>query len=805
MTNKLTTLGYKLFLDRYAKKSLSKFKLSKGNVVVYKDETGAKQIGEVAWHANGTVEVNSEQTTEKVPRDWVDVPLETKPEQLWARVAAAMASVEDTKEKQAHWESEFEFMLKDWKFVPGGRILAGAGIEGLTYYNCFVIPSPKDSKTSIFASANILSQLMSRGGGVGVNISTLRPKYSRTYATNGRSSGAVSWGELYSFVTGLIEQGGSRRGALMIILDDWHPDIEEFIAVKRDMSRIINANISIGISDDFMEAVEADSMWNLEFPDTSHKDYDEHWDGNLQRWKETKGEDAVIVHKTLKAKELWDDIIQSAWACAEPGLWFKERSNKESNSWYYADLVSTNPCGEIPLAPWGVCNLGAINLSQYVRFDNDQRRSVMDWHSLKLAVKTAVRFLDNAIDATPYHFAANEQQQKGERKIGLGTMGLAEVLLELGITYGSERSLIFMDKLYSTIAITAYEASIRLAEEKGTFPFYVKDKYAQGSFIQRLPAEVQARLADSGIRNVTLLTQAPTGTTGTMVNTSTGIEPYYAWEWERVGRFGKAKELARPYENYLNSDSANGKLPKHFVTAQDLTPEDHIKVQATVQQWVDNSISKTCNVPAHYTKEQVGELYMLMYDLGCKGGTVYRDKSRNEQVLHLPDDESAGAIAEWRLRPPSLQGETYRQTTPAGTLYVTINHTEDGPFEVFLNIGKAGSELMAQAEAMGRLISYILRMPSSQTAWQKIGTVVGQLKNIGSGRSYGFGPNRISSMADAIARTLEKSMGTHTDDIAEGLPEDSPISGDLCPECGQATLVRMEGCRTCMNCGHGEC
>ena len=618
----LTDLGEKIFLDRYALKDASKATLAAGDLVVVCTDTatGQREVGTVLTVTDDDVAVRLRDGTELTRSlDSVDKPLETSPEQMVARVARGIAAVEPG-EQRAAWEQRFRWLLSDWRFVPGGRILTAAGTDQqLTFYNCYVVPSPRDSRHGIVDTLSQMMEIMSRGGGVGINISSLRPRHAYVRGVNGRSSGAVSWGALYSFVTGLIEQGGSRRGALMLICDVWHPDVMEFIGAKREMGKITNANISVGVTDAFMEAVRADGEWQLGFPDIDDPDYEEAWNGDLDAWK-ARGK-RTIVHRTVRARQVWEALIESAWASAEPGLWFRDRANALSNSGYYAPLVCTNPCGEQPLPEWSVCNLGAINLGRFAR-DGGAGQEGVAWDELATAVRYAVRFLDDVVDATPYFFAENEDRQRRERRIGLGTMGLAELLIRLGLRYGSEESLSFLDRLYRTIAVEAYHATAELAAEKGSFPAFEADGYLGSGFMRGMPEEVRAAIRTCGARNVTLLTQAPTGTTGTMVDTSTGIEPYFSWSFFRKGRLGIHEERAAVAADW-ERDHPGQPLPDHFVTAMDLTPEQHVRVMATIQRWVDSSISKTCNVPADYTVQQTRELYELMYELGCKGGTIY--------------------------------------------------------------------------------------------------------------------------------------------------------------------------------------
>ena len=764
--NELSTLGRKIFLDRYALKDVKKETLSVGDVVVAvsNPKTGQREIGVVTeLLANDSITVKRyDGLILHVKSEDVDKPLETHLAQMLARVAKGIASQEKP-EIQKSWEKEFNWLLEDWKFVPGGRILTGAGTDqNLTYFNCYVIPSPKDSRGGIIASLGQMTEIMSRGGGVGMNISSLRPRHSYVKGVNGRSSGSVSWGGLFSFVTGLIQQGGSRRGALMLILNVWHPDILDFINSKREMGKITNANISVGITDDFMDAVRSDSDWETFFPDTSDPAYNKEWDGDITKWKNNGHK--VFVYQKVKARKIWDAIVESAWASAEPGVFFIDRYNKMSNSWYYSTIQSTNPCGEQGLPPWGVCNLGSINLSQFVK-----NKKVL-YEDLGRAVRAAVRFLDDVIDDTPYFFEENKQQQLSERRIGLGTMGLADMLIKMELGYGSDASLTFIEELYKFICIEAYSESSDLAKEKGSFPLFDAEKLLMSGFMQQMPESLREKVRTQGLRNVTLLTQAPTGTTGTMVNTSTGIEPYYFWEWERTGRMGTNIERVKVYEEWVKAHPGQ-KKPEYFVSAMDLAPEGHVKVQAAIQKWVDSSISKTGNTPKEYTVEQTGKLYELLYDLGCKGGTTYRDGSRDTQVLTEKKEEpnvekpvvSRSSEPKPRVRSTVLRGTTYRKATPIGTAYITVNC--DGPdpsdiFEVFINVAKVGSDVAADAEGLGRLISLMLRMPSPLTPEPRAQAIIGQLSGIGSGRSMGFGKNRLMSLSDAVAQVLQEHIGS---------------------------------------------
>ncbi|SRR5258706_2608268 len=629
----LSELGQKIFLDRYSLKDPDKnFKIGDTALVIVDKKSGQREIGIVAHVAPNpssvSIKFEGEDSPKSYPIDQCERPIETVHDMV-RRVAKAVSKAEAPHE-QMYWQEQFERLMNCWKFVPGGRILAGAGNPAtLTLMNCFVIPSPHDSRKGIIDTFYKMTEIMSRGGGVGINISTLRPNKAFVKGVNGRSSGAVSWGGLYSYGTGLIEQGGSRRGALMLILDDWHPDILEFINCKREAGKVTNANISVALSDSFMWAVEYDNDWNLFFPKTNDEHYETEWDGDIRKWM-NKGY-GFNVHATIKARNIWEAIINSAWDSAEPGIWFKDRTNAMSNSYYYAPLNCTNPCAEEPLPDNGVCNLGAINLSKFIK-DNH-----VDWDNLGDTIYSAIRFLDNVIDVTDYPFIESEIRQKTERRLGLGTMGLAEMLIQLKLRYGSQESLDFIDMLYKFIATKAYEASVLLAQEKSRFYEY-EDLLLLSEYMVNMPKDIVGSVRSHGLRNVTLLTQAPNGTTATMVGVSTGIEPYFSFKWFRKSRMGMHEETMQIAQDWLNEHPGQP-LPDYFVTAMQLTPEEHIKVQATIQRWIDSSISKTCNVPNSYTAEQVGELYQLAYKLGCKSTTVYRDGSRDEQVLNIAQGE----------------------------------------------------------------------------------------------------------------------------------------------------------------------
>lgn len=691
-------------------------------------------------------------------------------------------------------------------------------------------------------------EIMSRGGGVGINLSSLRPRGARVTKVNGFSSGPCNWAELFSVATkDIIQQGGSRRGALMLMLWDWHPDIEEFITVKQDLARINGANLSVCVSDTFMEAVKNDADWDLVFPDKDDPDYDEKWDGYMPNWLALGKK--PIVYKTIKARALWDLVATAAWRSAEPGVVFMERYNKWFNNYYYEYVNCVNPCGEEGLPSWGVCNLCSINLAALVNENGE-----MDFERLAEVARIGVRFQDNVIDADFYVFEEiRKVQQQGERRIGLGTMGLGDALIKMKIRYGSPESLPIIDRIYKTIRDAAYDASVDIAEEKGAFPKIDIKKHLDGYFVSQLPDSVKKKLKKHGIRNSMLLQQAPTGSTSLLSGVSSGIEPVYEFEFIRRDRLGEHILRHPLYDAWFDEfKKTNGReptkeeRPDYFVSANDLTPEDHVYVQATIQKYVDASISKTVNAPATHTVEDVKRLYTLAYEQGCKGIAYMREGSR-AGVLTRKEEPKAEEVKkpvepimpEVKPRPMVVHGSTYQVETPLGQAYVTIN-TNGGnqPLEMFVNVGKAGSDVTAMAEAVGRLTSLIFRLSSPVSALERARKVAAELVGIGGARSMGFGENRVRSLPDAVAKVIDRHFGffakhrlenavaadetVHADSkvsqvtthaaVATVEAPQAPVvkkqrmvTVDLCPGCGEASLVFEEGCKKCYSCGYSEC
>lgn len=678
------------------------------------------------------------------PFSEIDKPLELFYEQIALRVGNALAEDESTPEARKHYGDLFAKEIGDVNLVPAGRVLYGAGSgTAVTYFNCYVMPFVRDARGGIADHRKEIMEIMSRGGGVGTNGSTLRPRGASAKGVGGRSSGAVSWLNDIANLTNLVEQGGSRRGAQMIMLSDWHPDIIEFIISKMqnplilrwlvDNSkdeeirheanaklkfiplsfemrnfyeeiirretllpvavvekarkqlleggeyRVVNseflsgANISVTITKDFMDAVEQDTLFSLRFPDLdSHtkeqkKYYDEHWHevGDVREWEKLGF--PVKTYRTIRAKDLWDLINVCATYSAEPGIFFIDTANDMTNAVSYGQrVVATNPCGEQPLAPYSVCNLSAINLANFV----DRLTGEVLFEKLANTVRLSVRMQDNVIDNTPYFLEPNKIQATGERRVGLGVMGLHDLLIWAGKRYGSKEGNQLVDKIFETIAVSAYQTSIDLAKEKGSFPF-LKDRNAfiNTGYMRKMPEHIRQGVLKYGIRNSHLLTIAPTGSTGTMVGVSTGLEPHFSFTYYRSGRLGKYIEVnAAIVDEWLqyHKDFTKSTLPDFFVSAMQLSPEEHADTQCVIQRWVDSSISKTVNAPQGFSVEQVQKIYSRLYKGGAKGGTVYVDGSRDAQVLTLTNAESEVSVQLDIEKELLVEEHTPESGTPSG-------------------------------------------------------------------------------------------------------------------------------------------
>lgn len=717
-------------------------------------------------------------------KDSQNESLENNIEQMWERVGNAISRGDNV------LAEKFKSILYDFKFVPGGRILSGAGTgHEVTFYNCFVIPSPEDTYDGIFNNIMQMGNIMRRGGGVGIDLSTLRPNGAYVAGTGGYSSGPVAFGGVYSETTLVTSQGGSRRGALMLMLKDNHPDILEFIREKETPGRLTGANLSVKISNKFMDAVKNNKEWDLIF----------------------NGK----VYRTVDAREIWEALTRSAWKSAEPGVWYSERSNEFNNLWYLPqhELIATNPCGEQPLEPWGVCNLGSINLSKFVSQDGNVKFS-----ELRETIELAVVFLDNVVDETNYYLTQNKKSQQSIRRIGLGTMGLADMLLKMKIRYGDAKSISFVNSLYLFIANVAYQSSAFLAKDKGAFPLYNQDNFLRGKFVKNLSTETIESIRRYGIRNAYLLTQAPTGSTGLLAGVGgTGIEPIFAFQYQRTDRLG-TRIIRLPIAEEIGLSKNREEWPSYVVTASDLSPREHVDIQATIQRWTDSSISKTVNMPKGTTQEEVADLYMYGYDKGLKGMTVYVDGSR-EGVIHYIEPNTnlvQDNGVKFSKRPRKLSATVYKQITPIGKSYVTLAESDKQIAEVFIDLGAEGSDIAAIAKGMGITATLALNPRlQSLTHKEKVEWLIKQYKKIQGSTSIGFGNDRVNSLPHAIGKVLEEHLhGDSLNDDFNQSPEikheninkrNTNYTMDICPECGEATFVRQDGCQTCFVCGYSKC
>jgi ribonucleoside-diphosphate reductase alpha chain len=571
-------------------------------------------------------------------RDASGNPVETTIDETFDRVSRYIA--DDEEERYA-----FRTLLEDFKFVPGGRILAGAGAETeKTFYNCYVIPveargdnrvDPEyrgrdypgnDSREAIFDTIKTMVDIMSRGGGVGINWSVLRPSGSYLSRISGTSSGPIGWMDVASVAVGEVIQGGSRRGAAMFMLDDWHPNVLDFIDAKRDNRKITNANISVAVSDAFMEAVKNDEDWGLIFPETDDPEYNTAWDGDIEAWQ--RGGHRVRLYKTVRARVLWEAISASAWASGEPGVVFLDRYNKQSTAQGLERIVCVNPCGEQGLGAYSVCNLGAMNLYAYVQ---DGKFS---WGAFCKDVGTAIRFLDNVIDKTYYFVPQTKRQQMALRRVGLGVMGLADALVALGIRYGSQQSVDFVESVFQLMRNYSIKESIEIARVKGAARGWHESMWDR-PFLSWFADRYLEKVERPPMRNLFLLTQAPTGTTSLLAGVNSGIEPYFSLKTWRDDRTGGRWVYAKAVEELCGITIEHGdQFPECVVTSKDIPVEQHIAVQAAVQRHIDSSVSKTVNAPNEQTVEETRKVFMMAYDSGLKGIAYYRDGSRNIQVLY---------------------------------------------------------------------------------------------------------------------------------------------------------------------------
>jgi ribonucleoside-diphosphate reductase alpha chain len=822
------------------------------------------------------------------------IPIETVEEMFW-RVAYHVAQIEEVWGQDVEARAkQFYQLLTNKKFFPNSPTFTGAGTPLGQLAACFVLPISDDMgrrEDGIFTTLRNAALIQQTGGGNGFSFSRLRPYGARVKSSAGKATGPIGFLRVYDEAFGEIAQGGTRRGANMGVLRVDHPDIEGFITCKTDENAITNFNISVGITDAFMEAVRADQDWELRFPDVKspkYRDFNGDLDDALQAGMPIK------TYNVLPARELFEKIVTQAHHNGEPGLLFLDTANRDNPVPHLYRLESTNPCGEQWLGPYENCCLGSINLTQH--FGQNQ---TVDWEKLKETVELVTVFLDDVVDANAYVPAVPklEESAKQARRIGLGIMGLADLLYHVQIRYGSTQGEEFAAQVMEFIRYHAMKTSIQLAQQRGSFPAIEGSIYDPNNLQWSPPQPISEYnydfkrpeidwdviingIKENGIRNAAQTTIAPTGTIATVAGCEGyGCEPVFALAYIRhvndngndlqlnyvSPQFEKALEEANidpeirqeiidqvmETGTCQNVESIPQSIKDVYVVSSDIPAEEHVRMQAALQAFVDNSLSKTINFPASATPEDVADAYMLAWELGCKGITVYVTGSREHVVLEtrdtaqskyetISDDgyKSDEAIAEvksgeqipiWKdnkkPRPRYLRGYTYSIETPLGKTFVTINENGDNqPFEVFVNTAKAGSETAAHSEAIGRLISYLLRISSPVEPRKRLKTIMDQLGGIGGGRSLGFGPNRVRSLPDGIAKALDEYL--YIRHWENEVPEDEceeksptlPVSGlntpqnqrerpigELCPECGQATLVNEEGCRKCYSCGYSEC
>lgn len=554
----------------------------------------------------------------------------------WRRVASALASVE--KSGNAEWEQRFFSILDDFRFLPGGRILAGAGTgHRVTLYNCFVMGTIEDSIDSIFDALKEGALTMQQGGGVGYDFSTLRPSGAPAVRAGAIASGPLSFMQIWDAMCATILSTGARRGAMMATLRCDHPDIENFIRIKQDAAKLRHFNLSVLVSDAFMQAVQADADWPLVFPlgsqdtDAVENTVERVWSGSMVPVR-------CRVFRVLRARQLWDQIMQATYDYAEPGVIFVDRLNEQNNLWYAEQISATNPCGEIPLPPYGACNLGSINLTSFVRAPFSEK-ATLDLDAMADTAAVAVRMLDNVTDLSRFPLKKQEAVARSTRRIGLGLTGLGDALIMLGITYGTPKAVRAAGEVAQRLCETAYQTSIELAREKGAFFMFDSEKYLQGKFINRLSPDIRAGIRRHGIRNSHLVAIAPTGTISLLANNvSSGLEPVYRFEYKRRVREmdGSLSEHAvsdYAFRLYRELNGVNAPLTPAFVTAAEVSPFKHLDMQAALQPWVDNAISKTVNVPPDYSFDQFRLLYEYAYSEGLKGCTTFRPNPVTGQVL----------------------------------------------------------------------------------------------------------------------------------------------------------------------------
>ena len=727
-------------------------------------------------------------------------PIDETVRDSWHRIANALAAVETS---PSDWAPKFYNALSDFKFLPAGRITAGAGTErSVTLFNCFVMGTIPDSMGGIFDMLKEAALTMQQGGGIGYDFTTIRPKGAKVKGVAADASGPLSFMDVWDAMCRTIMSAGSRRGAMMATMRCDHPDIEDFITAKKDPARLRMFNVSVLVTDDFMEAVKKNRSWELKFEDE--------------------------VFRTVKAAELWDQIMASTFEFAEPGVIFIDRINKANNLNYCETIAATNPCGEQPLPPYGACLLGSINMARLVSRPFE-KNAKLDETLMSDLVVTAVRMMDNVIDASRFPLEAQAREAAAKRRIGLGVTGLADALLMVGQRYGSEEAAVQTGVWLKQIARAAYLASVDLAKEKGAFPLFDAEGYLASGAMQAMDDDVRAAIGKHGIRNALLTSIAPTGTISLYAgNVSSGIEPVFAYAYTRkvLQKDGsRTEEEVVDYAVQMWRDKmGDAALPDYFVNAQTLAPLDHVRMQAAAQKWVDSSISKTINCPEDISFEAFKDVYMAAWDQGCKGCTTYRPNAVTGSVLSVSDESEKapevdnGAevvyISEPLSRPEALEGQTYKVKWPDSehAIYITLNdlvlNGHRRPFEVFIN--SKNMEHFAWTVALTRMISAVFRRGGD------VSFVVEELKAVFDPRGGAWLEGKyIPSILAAIGSVIEQhmintgfisgeGMGLKTDPQAEvvGLMQSRAVP---CSSCGQFDLRMLEGCMTCGSCGYSKC
>ena len=735
-------------------------------------------------------------------------------EDTWDRIARALSRCEG--KKAGPWQGQFRHALDDFRFLPAGRILSGAGTgRNVTLFNCFVMGTIPDSLSGIFDMLKEAALTMQQGGGIGYDFSTIRPKGSRVAGVDADASGPLSFMDVWDAMCRTIMSAGSRRGAMMGVMRDHHPDILSFIEAKRDRDRLRMFNLSVLVSDALIDAVDEDADWPL------------HFDGT--------------VYDTIRARDLWDAIMRATYDFAEPGVIFIDRINRTNNLAWLEEIAATNPCGEQPLPPYGACLLGSVNLSRFIAepFSPSAR---LDLDAVRSCVATAVRMMDNVIDVSNFPLRKQKEEAVNKRRLGLGVTGLGDALIMSGIRYGSPEAVEAVGAWLGAITNEAYRTSAMLASEKGAFPLFEAEHYLKTPMVQALDADVQALIAEHGIRNSHLTSIAPTGTISLLANnTSGGVEPVFGYTFNRRVLQTDGTHVDEEVQDYAylafrELFGSDAELPDYFVEADGLTPREHVIMQAAAQKWIDSSISKTINLPHDIDFDAFKDVYRLAYDQGCKGCTTYRPNDTTGAVLSKPAPppaeekavakEESAAVAP---RPDELPGQTYKIRWPHSehAIYVTINDiVEEGvddagepvrlrrPFEIFIN--SKNMDHYAWTLALTRMISAVFRRGGN------VRFVAEELGAVFDPQGGAFVNGRYApSLLAVIGGVIER----HLNALADGGPEvkilpdedritasraevaeiTSPPAGLMCPKCHQPSIMQLEGCNTCTSCGFSKC